>query len=406
MSGSASAAEPDRDRDVGQGGGTTGPAGAHQRAQRTADDDRESATPAPDASQRSTAAGHGQFLITSAERDAAEARLRDAVADEVLSLEEFGDRMRLLLAARTRAELHAAIAGLPQVSGTAARTRAERDAAPRPAGRVREGGSAIAILSNAELKGRWRPGSSTTAVAVLGEATVDLQGVEFEGDELVISAVSALGTVEIIVPEGVDVDLRGIAVLGDRTDRTDHAVLPDAPVVRIDGLALLGDVTVRHPKPKERMRLPDGRGAFSDRVPLRSPDSTAVRRQRTVTPMAAVRRWMVGALVAVALAMPLGWTLSADTVAPALFGSNQQTISTSALTAGEEVSVGAPVAFGSVEIRVPEGVNVERNGMVVFGSSECGPCGTQAAAAAPTVTVRTVGAFGSVEITRLSGGAP
>lgn len=391
MSGHASAAAPDPDRDERADGTATAP---------------QAPPPVGDT--------HAQFLVTSAERDAAEVRLREAVADEVLSLEEFGDRMRVLLAARTRGDLHTAVAGLPQVRRAApsdasteqrSATTAEPRRVPRSTQRVRDGGSAVAILSNAELKGRFRPGASTTAVAVLGEATVDLQGVEFEGDELVVSAVSALGTVEIIVPEGVDVDLRGIAVLGERRDRTGDAVLPDAPVVRIDGLALLGEITVRHPKPKERIRLPDGRGAFADRVPLQARDARSGRDRghRLAARTSTVRQWLAGALAALALAAPLGWALSADSTVPALFGSNEQTISTAQLRPGDELSVGAPLAFGSIAIQVPEGVNVERNGVVVFGSTSCEPCGAQTAPDAPTVTIRTIGAFGSVDITRLPG---
>lgn len=404
MSGSASAAAPEPDRDEqAQGAGTTSSMGS-----RAADPGSDGPASTPPTAAAGT---HAEFLITSAERDAAEARLREAVADEVLSLEEFGDRMRRLLAARTRGDLHAAVAGLPPVErstdGNASAEPPPADAesrrVSRPAGRVREGGSAIAILGSSELKGRWRPGPSTTAVAVLGEATVDLQGVEFEGDELVISAVSALGTVEIVVPEGVEVDLRGIAVLGERRNRTGDTIVPDAPVVRIDGLALLGEIIVRHPKPKERLHLPQGRGAFADRVPLRPPEATGTDRRhgRPAARTSTIRQWVAGVVAAIALAVPLGWALSADTTVPALFGSNQQTILTAGLAPGDEVSVGAPLAFGSVAIQVPDGVNVERNGVVVFGSTSCEPCGAQAAPDAPTVSIRTVGAFGSVEVTRV-----
>jgi hypothetical protein len=113
-----------------------------------------------------------------------------------------------------------------------------------------------------------------------------------------------------------------------------------------------------------------------------------------------VRRWGVGVLTAIALALPVGWTLAADDVAGAVFGSASQTVSAADLEAGD-VSVGAPVAFGSVEIQVPQGVNVERDGVVVFGSTSCEPACAAAAADAPTVQVRAFGAFGSVQVSQL-----
>jgi hypothetical protein len=386
VSGGASAAAPGPERDAGREDPAAAP---------SADDARAGgpSRPPPSAPSERRDAGptHAEFLITSDERDAAEARLRQAVADEVLSLEEFGDRMRLLLAARTRGDLHAAVAGLPAVGvPRGATVRAGR---PRPA---RTGGSAIAILSSSATRGRWQPGESTTALAILGDALIDLQGVEFAGDELVISAVAVLGEVTIIVPEGVAVDMRGVALLGERIVDVHGTALPDAPVVRIDGTALLGQVTVRNPRDSERYAPDDGRGAFGDRIPLPAASANDRVRGRRGAGRSPVRRRLAAALAAVALALPLGWTLSADQVAPSVFGSTTHTVSAAELEAGD-TSVGVPMAFGSVEVRVPEGVPVDSDGVVIFGRSACEPCGA-ATATGPTVQIRTAGAFGSVRV--------
>lgn len=390
MSGGTSAAAPEPERE--SGGVQRDTAGAATSPDAPP---RSEATPPGTPPRSAGRATHGEFLITSDERDAAEARLRRAVADEVLSLEEFGDRMRLLLAAKTRGDLHQAVAGLPDVRERPART-AERGHM-RPA---RPQGAVVAILSSSETRGQWRPGHTTTAIAALGEATVDLQGAEYEDDELVINAFSMLGTVEIVVPEGVEVELRGHSILGDRSDRTDGMIVAGAPVVRVEGLALLGEITVRHPKARERFVSPDGRGPFADRLPqatARQRAEGAARRRRR-SHLATARRWGAGVLAAIALALPLAWTLGADDVAGAVFGSTQQTVSAAALEADRQLSVGTPVAFGSVEVVVPEGVNVERDGVVIFGSTSCEPSCGVAAADAPTVQIRSFGAFGSVEI--------
>jgi len=216
-----------------------------------------------------------------------------------------------------------------------------------------------------------------------------------------------MGGVEIIVPEGVEVELTGFSIMGDRSNKLEGPVLPDAPIVRVDAYAVMGGVDIRHPKPKERRAPTDDRGAFADRVPLRATHGhaghAAVHR-RAASVRGRARRWVVGLLAAAALAVPLGWTLSSDDVAGAVFGSNEQVVQAESLTAGEELTIGAPVAFGSVAIEVPEGVNVERDGMVIFGSTECPACNAQVAAGAPTVRVRTFGGFGSVEITHPGAG--
>lgn len=399
MSGSGSAAMPDPDRESGGS-----PAAADASASSQADVEQAD-TGAGDrdavASQISSgAASHGQFLITSDERDAAEARLRQAVTDEVLSLEEFGDRMRLLLAAKTRGDLHRALADLPGTRAAPARTAQRGQVRP-----ARSQGALVAILGSSETRGRWRPDRATTVVAVLGDATVDLQGAEYEDDELTINAFAMLGHVEIVVPEGIEVEMRGISILGDRTMRANAAVVAGAPVVRVDGLVLLGDITVRHPKARERFIPDDGRGPFADRLPPPTADQRAdatARRLRRSRPGPA-RRWVGGLLVAAALALPFGWTLAADDVTGAVFGSTEHTVSATQLAAGDELSVGVPVAFGSVNVQVPEGVNVVRDGVVIFGSTSCEPCGAQVGANAPTVQIRTFGAFGSVAVTRPAG---
>lgn len=422
MSGSGSAAAPDPNGETDRQGGARPPSGRQaagaaqpppgdaqppdQTAGRQPPSDQPAGPPPrPDAAQprssqdRPPAADpNADFLITSADRDAAEARLRQAVADEVVSLDEFGDRMRTLLGARTRGELQQAVAGLPGAAEPRQRTR-ERGTA-RPA---REQEYIVAVMSESATRGRWRPARQTTAVAVMGNAVVDLQGAEYEGDELKINALAWMGGVEIVVPEGVEVELSGFAVMGDRTMKVDDGpYLPDAPLVRVDAYAVMGSVEVRHPKPKERRAISGDRGAFADRVPLhgeRAPE--AAQRRRRSGAGETVRRWAGGLLAAAALALPLGWVLSSDDVAGTVFGSTDHVVNTQVLEAGEELTVGAPVAFGSVAIQVPEGVNVARDGVVIFGSTECTACGAVADSDAPTVTVRTLGGFGSVEIHRV-----
>ncbi len=406
MSGSASTAAPDPGR-AGQG-----------RDGLTSTDQQAAAAPPPDAKQAAAAQRddvsppiadppppvetpppshdpHADFLITSADRDAAEARLRQAVADDLLTLDQFGDRMRAVLEARTRGDLQEATAGVPMAAEPRRRTR-ERGTA-RPA---RQQQNIVAIMSENDTRGRWRPARETTAVAVMGNAVVDLQGAEFEGDELKLNAIAWMGGVEIIVPEGVDVELTGFAIMGDRSMKLEGGVFPDAPLVRVDAYAVMGSVEVRHPKDKERFEPDDGRGAFADRVPLPSFDEVMAERRAKRPPLGArLRQWAGGALAAAALLIPLAWAGSSDQVAPAVFGENQHVVSTHALEAGEELTVGAPVAFGSISIQVPEGVNVERDGLVIFGSTECTACGTRADPDAPTVRVRTIGGFGSIDIT-------
>jgi hypothetical protein len=341
----------------------------------------------------------GDYLVTSDEREAAEARLRQAVADDLVSLEEFGDRMRLLLSARTRSELRAAVADLPAAPRTASRADHR---VRRPARYQRW---IVAVLGGADTRGRWRPDPTINALAVMGGATIDLQNAEFDGEVLVINALALMGAVEVIVPEGVDVDVSALALMGGRDVEVHGPVDVRAPLVQVRGAAVMGGLDVRHPKPEERRRAADVAEPDESRIALRpagydAAGSSVGGRTRAVAARgAAVQRWVVAALAALALAVPVGWVVTADDVVGAVFGSAEQAVSASALADGEAV-VSTPVAFGSVSLRVPANAIVERDGAVVFGSTECQACDTNPAGDGPVVRVRTIGGFGSVEIVR------
>jgi Domain of unknown function (DUF1707) len=156
-----------------------------------------------------------------ADRERVAVLLRDHCAEGRLTPEELSDRLSSAYAARTGAELDALVADLP-----------ERPAPPAAPPR------------------RW-------SLAVLGDSSVDLRSAALPPVSTV-TAVATLGDVEVIVPRGVNVELAGLAVLGDREDRReDVAFVPGAPTVRVRAFALLGDVTVMSEPPRRRgLRLP------------------------------------------------------------------------------------------------------------------------------------------------------
>jgi hypothetical protein len=186
-------------------------------------------------------------LVSDRERESAVDRLRVAHAEGVVDLDEFADRVGIAYGARTDLDLARAVVGLP-------------DPPPPPVvppARAATTRWVVGVLSGARRRGPWRPDQRVRAVAVLGSAVVDLTEVDLSGLELApdgtadldIVAVAVLGGVEVLVPEGLAVDLGGVAVLGSK-DRRVRAVppLPGTPVVRVRARAVLGGVTVRsHP---------------------------------------------------------------------------------------------------------------------------------------------------------------
>ena len=54
-----------------------------------------------------------------------------------------------------------------------------------------------------------------------------------------------MGDVKVIVPDGVEVELTGTAIMGDKKYKVrDSRPLPGAPLIRVRAYAVMGDVKV------------------------------------------------------------------------------------------------------------------------------------------------------------------
>jgi hypothetical protein len=183
-----------------------------------------------------------ELRVSDADREAAVARLRQAGGEGRLTLEELAERVELADAARTRGELDALTADLPASSGPAP--------APAPAGKERRW--VVAIMGGETRKGRWRPSRRTNAIAVMGGIDIDLREAELaDGAEFL--AIGVMGAVSIVVPEGVSVEMSGLALMGGNSGPDDRIPpLPEAPIVRVRAFSLMGGVVVERKKARKR----------------------------------------------------------------------------------------------------------------------------------------------------------
>lgn len=183
----------------------------------------------PDAADRHPARP-GDVRLTDDEREAAVARIRLAAADGVLSLDEVGDRVAEVYRARTAGDLEPTLADLP----------APRSPKPRATRRI------VGVLSGAKQHGRWRPAPTVEAIAGLGSCRVDLADAVIDGPEVVVRATAVLGSIEVLVPDGVHVELGGFAVLGSKSYKVRASTpAPGAPTIYVDARAFCGTVAVR-----------------------------------------------------------------------------------------------------------------------------------------------------------------
>ncbi|MGH2995125.1 MAG: DUF1707 SHOCT-like domain-containing protein [Gaiellaceae bacterium] len=172
-----------------------------------------------------------------ADRDRIASALRDHLVAGRLTLEEFTERVAAAQRARTLGELEELTRDLP-AAGTA-----EVAVATAPGSPSRW---SIAFMSEDRLDGRWRAGEHVAAVAIMGKSVVDLRHARLDAAEIVVTAIAHMGDVTVIVPEGVEVDVSGFALMGSKRKRTsDVEPLPGAPRVHVRAFVLMGEVTVR-----------------------------------------------------------------------------------------------------------------------------------------------------------------
>jgi hypothetical protein len=145
-----------------------------------------------------------------------------------------------LLAATTEAELVKVVRLLPQ---PIALTSPERRLT-RPL-KIHSG------LGRLHLAGKWQVAKETHISADLGSVRLDLTQAEFDDHTVDLHVYSGWGSITIIVPRGV-----GIQVTHHRggVDSRLEPPLPGLPLIRLDVTAMIGRVHLRHPAPRNRRR--------------------------------------------------------------------------------------------------------------------------------------------------------
>jgi hypothetical protein len=150
-----------------------------------------------------------------------------------LTLDDFSQRTDTALTALTRDQLAEVVADLPAHDGYTPAVIAPP--------------WVVGIMGSAHRRGRWRVGHELHAVSIMGECKIDLREAVIDSPLIAIDALAIMGTVEVIVPEGVEVDLEGVAIMGSRELRmSDAPTGQGAPRVRVTGLAVMGSIKVRN----------------------------------------------------------------------------------------------------------------------------------------------------------------
>jgi hypothetical protein len=133
-------------------------------------------------------------LASDAEREQSIVLLRDAVTSGRLTLEEFSDRVGQAQVARTNTDLATLTADLPAV--------APELPAVAPV-------SHRALCSKLVRRGAWELPAHSSWRSIFGTIILDLRQARMPGPEVDLEIYNLFGTVTVIAPAGVAVDVQG-----------------------------------------------------------------------------------------------------------------------------------------------------------------------------------------------------
>ena len=170
--------------------------------------------------------------VSDADRDRTVALLREHTVAGRLTLEEFTDRMSAAYHARTNAELDELVLDLPS-------TLASVDNRRRPTRFL------LSIFGSNSREGWLRMGRRVGCLMLFGNIDLDLRQATLEKDVITVVAIGAFGAIDVYVPEGVEVDVRGFAVFGHKRARGNDP-LPQAgtPLMRVFAFSLFAGIDI------------------------------------------------------------------------------------------------------------------------------------------------------------------
>jgi hypothetical protein len=182
-----------------------------------------------------------------ADRERVVALLTEAAADGRLSAQEHAERLERAYAARTLGELAGLTGDLAAPSAQPILLDARRPVA--------------AIFGREHRGGHWVVPQRVPVTAICGEVVLDVTQAILHSRRVTVLATVLAGHVELIVPEGVAVELTGSTFLTRRSVRGGPlpVAAPGRPVVELRVFAVGGTIRVVTPR-RSRWRGPLRRG--------------------------------------------------------------------------------------------------------------------------------------------------
>ena len=103
----------------------------------------------------------------------------------------------------------------------------------------------LSIFGSTARDGRIRIKRRISCLTLFGNIDLDLRQATLERDVVTVLAIGLFGAIDVYVPEGVEVDMHGLALGGHkRAQGNDPPPLPGTPLVRVTAISIFAGIDV------------------------------------------------------------------------------------------------------------------------------------------------------------------
>lgn len=176
-----------------------------------------------------------------ADRERVIALLNEAAGDGRLTLSEHSERAERAYSARTLGELAALTTDLAEASAQPIRLDGRKPIA--------------GIFGKERRDGRWVVPDRLGVTAIFGEVVLDMREAVLQSRRITLLATVLGGTLQLIVPEGVVVEVTGSGATGTKSRNGSPPPPEQTPVIEVRAFSFAGRVKVVRPR-KPRWRGP------------------------------------------------------------------------------------------------------------------------------------------------------
>ncbi len=189
---------------------------------------------------------HGPTKI---ERNNVIERLEHSFAQNLLDIDVYEKRMEIAVNTASKRELLSLIEDLPVPTETKKQS-SSFDRILLNLGEIKDYDVTLALLSGATRKGLWYPPKRMKVVAIMGGVDLDYSQAQIPPGVSNIDIFALMGGVNIFVPEGVNVEVTGIPIMGGIDNRAASSGKLGAPTIKVNAITLMGGLDIKVKRPK------------------------------------------------------------------------------------------------------------------------------------------------------------